>query len=167
MLSWLIPSSIAVLAMLLNGYQYFHPRILCKVRYLIKDQRRENVPCPISLADCVDVTDHSIEVHQRFVNLVGKIIEVKSLGNVAARGILVHVKLKHRIYEWEVAKDEQTSLPYGQFEEGEFNIKVDCLNPADELRILLWCDAEAVGDDDILAEHRVTLNEGKAKLARK
>lgn len=149
-------------------YQHFHPRILSKLYYRIEDIKEDNHPIPLSICDVGDLYGGSGRVNQRHINLIGKAIKLKSSGNIAARGILIHVRLKYPIYRCHVATDEHHGEPYGKYENGELNLKVECLNPTDVLRVLVYCDAEKVQDgENIMLEHRVTLNEGKAKRIRR
>ena len=161
MIGW----GIAILTLAWAVYQHFHPRILCKVHYQIGDVQEDNHPAKLTIGDLKGVYDGSSVSPQRYVNLVGKVIEIRSVGNIAARGILVHIKLKYPIYSWKIETDEKSGKPYG--EDGEFNIKVECLNPTDVLRVLVFCDkAEQQDELGILIEHRITLNEGKARQVK-
>lgn len=162
MLSWLIPSIVALGALAWGVYQHFRPRILCKLKYMIDDISKDHY-----LTFGMASASHEGEVVEltRYADLEGKRIEVRSMGNIAARGILIHIQLRYPIAYWKIETDEHHGEPYGQT--GEFNVKVDTLNPTDVLRVLVYFDKEDVkAGENILVEHRVTLNEGKAKQVK-
>jgi len=70
--------------------------------------------------------------------------------------------LKYPIYETIIEADEKCEPSHG--EEGEFNLRIQNLNPTDVVRVVLLCDKSLVQNEkDILVEHRVSLNQGKAE----
>ena len=132
---------------------------MCKLQYTIKDITKDN-HLVIGIAGAND-NGETIS-YEKHADLVGKVIEMHSLGNLAARGILVHLRLKYPVTYSKICTDEAHGKPYG--ESSEFNLKVDNLNPTDVLRVLIYCRKDHVQPgEDILQEHRVTLSEGKAK----
>ena len=164
MLSWLIPSIIGSAALAWAIIQHFHPRILCRLHYIVTDVSLDHhLTFGMVCGGGVDGGHHEMEIHD---DLVGKCIEIRSIGNVSAKGILVHIRLKYPVSYWKIETDESHGEPYGTT--GEFNLKMDNLNPTDVLRVLVYCLKEQVQcNEEILEEHRISLQEGKAKLVRK
>jgi len=163
MLAWIVPSTVALIGFAWAVYERINPRVLCKVRYMISATHMNHQFANVTLADVGGLYDGSGTTEQKYVDLVGIVFELRSSGNHAASGILIHARLKHSIYRTIIQTDEEYGSPYG--EEGEFNLRIPNLNPTDVIRVTLLCDKSSVmNGEDILVEHRVSLNQGKAEL---
>ncbi len=166
MLAWLIPSVFAGGALFWAIFQHYNPRKLCRLHYMLTSISEDKVPMPLTIADAAGIYDGTGRVNQRYIDLIGKVVEIRSTGNTAAEGILVHMRMKCPIYNVRIETDETFNKP--EPAGNEINFKLETLNPEDKLRVIILCDKQHANDDtDILEEHRVTMKEGIARLTRK
>lgn len=165
MLSWLIPSVIALAALGWAIYQYSHPRTKCMLHYTIENVNNQCLRRVVGMTE----PDSEGKCRNKYEEtpLLGKVIELRSLGNVAANGILINVRFNYPIKHWNVDTYEAYDEPYFN-SKWELSFSVDTLNPANSIQLFVFCKAESVKQgEEVLLEHSVTLSEGVAQKVDK
>jgi hypothetical protein len=110
MLTWLVPSIVALFAVAWAMYEYSYPRVKCNLAVHVDNcEIKDHLVWGVAGSDY----DGSFFSHEEREDIVGKVIEVTSTGNTAVKGLLVHIRLKYPIKHWTIHTDEQYDDPYG------------------------------------------------------
>lgn len=158
MLAWIVPSCIALAALGWAMYERYRPRAIAKVKYRVSDTEEKN---EITFAAMFQGTDGESKYYESRKDLIGKIVEVRSFGNIAAESVLVHLAFIEPFYAKKIETDERYEV-YGS--ESEINVKIERLNPQDVVRViaLFYKDIGSITPSTLIHDLRITCANGKS-----